>query len=210
MGNLLNNPGDDSAIPDEKLRQRFSDVFGYLQPSCVLFPQPCIVSTVASFLHSCISRCICRSRVPRNVLMHSLFDAIGLAGSQWPFLGPIQWHIHQPLQHQPARHHLQCRSVKSKVPVASISNQTILGPEGNKIPIRIYYPADAKPRKKGLPILVYCHGGGFFAGDLDSYDDLCRNLGHLSAYIVISVDYRYVSHLLPCCMVQLSTMHCCT
>jgi len=96
--------------------------------------------------------------------------------------------------------------VTSKIPVASISNQTIQGPDGNKIPIRIYHPADAKPRKKGLPILVFCHGGGFFAGDLNAYDDLCRNLGHLSAYIVISVDYRYVSCLLPCCMVQLSTM----
>ena len=97
---------------------------------------------------------------------------------------------------------MQCRSVKSKVPVASISNQTIPGPDGNKLPIRIYYPADAKPRKNGLPILVFCHGGGFFAGDVNTYDDLCRNLGLLSAYIVISVEYRYVLHLLPCCMVQ--------
>jgi len=106
-------------------------------------------------------------------------------------------HFQQLPQCQDARHHLQCRSVTSKIPVASISNQTIQGPDGNKIPIRIYHPADAKPRKKGLPILVFCHGGGFFAGDLNAYDDLCRNLGHLSAYIVISVDYRYVSHLLP-------------
>ena len=89
-----------------------------------------------------------------------------------------------------------CRSVKSKVEVASVSNQTISGPDGNEVPIRIYHPADAKARKQGLPILVYCHGGGFFAGGLDTHDDLCRNLGHLSAYIVIAVDYRYLSNLL--------------
>lgn len=85
-----------------------------------------------------------------------------------------------------------CRSVKSNVKVASISNQTISGPDSNDIPIRIYHPADAKARKQGLPILVYYHGGGFLAGDLDTHDDLCRNLGHLSAYIVIAVDYRYL------------------
>lgn len=112
-------------------------------------------------------------------------------------------HMQRLPQHQDARHQLQCRSVKSKVPVASISNQTIPGPDGNKISLRIYYPADAKPRKKGLPILVFCHGGGFFAGDLNTYNDLCRNLGHLSAYIVISVDYRFVLHFLSCCLVQL-------
>lgn len=81
-------------------------------------------------------------------------------------------------------------SVKSKVSVRSISNQSIPGPDGNQIPIRIYQPADAKPRNLGLPILIFCHGGGFYAGNLDTHDDLCRNLGHLSAYIVVAVDYR--------------------
>ena len=28
-------------------------------------------------------------------------------------------------------------------------------------------------------------------GSIATYDDMCRNIGHLSAYIVISVDYRY-------------------
>ncbi len=137
--------------------------------------------------------------------MHTLYDANDLSGHSYHSHGTRC--MRRLPQHQDARRHLQCRSVKSKIPVASISNQTIPGPDGNKIPIRIYYPADAKLRKKGLPILVFCHGGGFFAGDLDTYDDLCRNLGHLSAYIVISVDYRYVSHLLSCCMAQLSAMH---
>ncbi len=105
---------------------------------------------------------------------------------------------------------MQCRSVKSKVPVESVMNQTIPGPDGNHIPVRIYHPKDAKPRKRGLPILVFCHGGGFFGGSLETHDDLCRNLGHLSAYIVVSVDYRYQHDLHACviCMCRLSLRSC--
>lgn len=79
---------------------------------------------------------------------------------------------------------------KSTVPVDSIVDNTIPGPDGNQIPIRIYKPADAKPRRQGLPVLVYFHGGCFCMGSIAAYDDLCRNIGHLSAYIVISVEYR--------------------
>ena len=86
---------------------------------------------------------------------------------------------------------MQCRDFHSKVPVRSIADKTIPGPDGNKISIRIYQPEDAKPRKQGLPTLVYFHGGCFFMGSISTHDDLCRNLGHLSAYIIISVDYRY-------------------
>lgn len=82
------------------------------------------------------------------------------------------------------------RKRKSKVLVKNIKDQTVPGPDGNKVPIRIYQPAGAVDRKKGLPILVFFHGGSFYMGDLDSHDDMCRNLGHLAAYIVVAVDYR--------------------
>ena len=85
---------------------------------------------------------------------------------------------------------MQCRDFQSKVSVKSTADKAIPGPDGNEIPIRIYHPDDAKPRRQGLPILVYFHGGCFFMGSISTHDDLCRNLGHLSAYIVISVDYR--------------------
>lgn len=89
------------------------------------------------------------------------------------------------------RHVVQCRDLKSRVQMKSITDRTIPGPDGNQIPIRIYQPEDAKPRNQGLPMLLYFHGGGFFTGSIATYDDMCRNIGHVSAYIVISVDYRY-------------------
>ena len=61
----------------------------------------------------------------------------------------------------------------------------IPGSAGN-IPARLYVPsADSV-----LPALVYYHGGGFVAGDLDDYDKPLRALANRAGCIVISVAYR--------------------
>jgi acetyl esterase len=54
------------------------------------------------------------------------------------------------------------------------------------ITLRIYRPAT----DSALPILVYAHGGGFVFCDLDSHDELCRNLANCIPAVVVSVDYR--------------------
>ena len=41
-----------------------------------------------------------------------------------------------------------------------------------------------------LPGLVFFHGGGWVIGDLDSHDDLCRDLAAQAGCAVLSVDYR--------------------
>jgi len=69
--------------------------------------------------------------------------------------------------------------------VASVSDRTIPGPDGASN-LRIYTPPGAGP----LPILVYFHGGGFVAGNLDSHDSITRNLCAGADRIVVSVDYR--------------------
>lgn len=70
-------------------------------------------------------------------------------------------------------------------PVGSITNRTIPGPLGD-IPIRVYAPEGA-----GLfPALVYFHGGGWVAGDLEMVDPLCTKLTRRAGAVVVSVDYR--------------------
>ncbi len=39
-------------------------------------------------------------------------------------------------------------------------------------------------------MLVYCHGGGWVIGDLESHDTLCRELANGSGCAVVAVDYR--------------------
>ena len=40
------------------------------------------------------------------------------------------------------------------------------------------------------PLLIYCHGGGWVIGDLESHDDTCRKLARDARCDVIAVDYR--------------------
>ena len=64
-----------------------------------------------------------------------------------------------------------------------VTDRTIPGPAG-EIPVRLY-------RNEGaLGIVVFFHGGGFTIGDLDSHDQICRQLAVQSGATVVSVDYR--------------------
>ena len=69
--------------------------------------------------------------------------------------------------------------------LASVEDRTIRGPGGD-LPIRIYTPEAARP----LPITMWFHGGGFFAGSIDEHDTACRHLAEESGSIVVSVGYR--------------------
>jgi acetyl esterase len=69
--------------------------------------------------------------------------------------------------------------------VARVENRTLPGPAG-EIPVRIYAPSE----RRGLPALVYFHGGGFVIGGLDTHDGTCRSLANAIGCTVVSVDYR--------------------
>ena len=76
--------------------------------------------------------------------------------------------------------------------VGGVRDSHCEGPHG-RIPLRIYRPAGAgavPSRASALPALVYCHGGGWTIGDLDTHDVLCRQLCNGSGAVVVSVDYR--------------------
>jgi acetyl esterase/lipase len=70
-------------------------------------------------------------------------------------------------------------------PLPKVENGSIPGPAG-MIPVRFYHPST----EPGLPVTVFCHGGGFVIGGLDSHDALCRTTARESGSIVMSVDYR--------------------
>jgi acetyl esterase len=83
--------------------------------------------------------------------------------------------------------------------VSRTEDFAIPGPAG-KIPVRLYVPHTIilsgwrgireDPLPIAAPVLVYYHGGGFVAGDLESQDSLLRALANRSQCIVISVAYR--------------------
>jgi acetyl esterase len=67
-----------------------------------------------------------------------------------------------------------------------LRNFNIPGP-GGKLPARLYVPQDAPATG---PLLLYFHGGGFVAGDIDTHDSLCHRLAEAAGFRVLSVGYR--------------------
>lgn len=58
---------------------------------------------------------------------------------------------------------------------------------------RLYAPEPVAGRPRlghGEGLLVYFHGGGFVAGDLNTHDGVCRFLAHEAEARILSVDYR--------------------
>jgi acetyl esterase len=58
--------------------------------------------------------------------------------------------------------------------------------EGGLMRCRIFYPDGKGP----FPILVYCHGGGWVLGGIESCDSFCKLLAALAGVVVVSADYR--------------------
>jgi len=77
------------------------------------------------------------------------------------------------------------RFAGSKPHVALVRNITA-DAENTRIPVRVYVPR----RKRGLPVIVYYHGGGWVLGDLDAADWLCRSLALAADCVIFSIDYR--------------------
>lgn len=58
------------------------------------------------------------------------------------------------------------------------------------IEVRIYTPPYTNGHNHRLPFLVFLHGGGWHAGNLDTEDHICRTVCFENNCIVISVAYR--------------------
>lgn len=73
--------------------------------------------------------------------------------------------------------------------VSSVTDVPIPRADGSVLMARLYRPLQSRAGEV-LPLLVYCHGGGWCIGDLDSYDVFCRQLANGAGIAVLSVDYR--------------------
>ena len=64
-----------------------------------------------------------------------------------------------------------------------VEDSTIDGPAG-PIPVRLY-------RNRGaIGLMLFFHGGGYCIGDLDTHDQVCRQLATEADCAVLAVDYR--------------------
>jgi acetyl esterase len=83
--------------------------------------------------------------------------------------------------------HSACLVAGARIPVASVRETTVTGADG-PLRARLFVPAEAHDRVG--PLIVYYHGGGWVAGDLDTHDQPCRLLANSSGARVLSIAYR--------------------
>jgi acetyl esterase len=79
-------------------------------------------------------------------------------------------------------------------PVGRIEEHELRGPDESALKVRIYAPAGHERESVGatacLGGLIYFHGGGLIAGDLETHDAICRALTNASGCHLASVNYR--------------------
>ncbi len=68
---------------------------------------------------------------------------------------------------------------------AVVCDEIATGTSGS-VPVRIYRPQQSA----SVGVIAYYHGGGYVLGDLDGYDNVCRQLCVDSQATIVSVEYR--------------------
>ncbi|MCA0244822.1 MAG: alpha/beta hydrolase [Proteobacteria bacterium] len=70
--------------------------------------------------------------------------------------------------------------------VANVSEWTIAGP-GGPLELRVFTPTRSTSLR---PAFLWCHGGGFVIGGLDTADSICRAVALAADCVTIAVRYR--------------------
>lgn len=79
-----------------------------------------------------------------------------------------------------------CRAFFSGYPEGVSAENKSIALRDRKIAVRRYRAM----RYDAHALVIYCHGGGFVVGGLDSHDDICAEICHRTGYEVLAVDYR--------------------
>lgn len=72
-------------------------------------------------------------------------------------------------------------------PMQSVTDRVVPA-RGGELAVRVYVPQRRNPDP--LPLLVYCHGGGWLFGSIAAVDRAMRILADEAQVVVVSVDYR--------------------
>jgi acetyl esterase len=80
--------------------------------------------------------------------------------------------------------------LEERLVVGAVFDTVVPGDTGD-VPVRVYEPSlDAAGTRGAGPVVVYCHGGAFFLGSLNTHDHVCRELALATGSTVVSVGYR--------------------
>ena len=74
-----------------------------------------------------------------------------------------------------------------KVAVRSVTVVEARASDGHRVPVKVAIPHNAAPN---APAILYCHGGGYAFGDIDTHDGVIRAYAEAFGMPVFGLDYR--------------------
>jgi acetyl esterase len=90
-----------------------------------------------------------------------------------------------PLMRAPFNQRRREEAEKLEAPGVQITTENVVT-ESATIPVRIY----RRSQVQWVPVVIYCHAGGFALGNLDTDHRQCVELARRASCAVVSVDYR--------------------
>jgi acetyl esterase len=82
------------------------------------------------------------------------------------------------------------RAAAASTDGVTIESRSIAGPDGAQLELRCYHGLPVGRDDAAAPVVLYAHGGGFVAGNLDTNHAECVELARDAGCLVVSVDYR--------------------
>ncbi len=105
----------------------------------------------------------------------------------WDFIHKVE--IHYPpdtvdldVSGQRAVYNTMCGAFRQAYPAGVTAKDCLVG----DVPLRCYQ----RQGTNADAVVLYCHGGGFVVGGLESHDDVCAEICDQTGFAVVSVDYR--------------------
>jgi acetyl esterase len=122
--------------------------------------------------------------------LQAVFDRIKESGAALP--DPAEVGVEEARAAR-GRYYAFLNQPDGRLDVHEVRDVTVEGPHGPFL-LRLYFPTDERP----APVTVFIHGGGWWTGDVEAYDQICRRLAVESGCAVASVDYRlWPEHRFP-------------
>lgn len=87
-------------------------------------------------------------------------------------------------------HTIQSQQEGEITEVGRVADRVIRGPDGNDLPLRIFWPRRAGEGDRPPGVVVFFHGGGWVIGSIETHEPQVRSMVNRTGLVYVSVEYR--------------------
>ena len=85
---------------------------------------------------------------------------------------------------------IQSQQENEPAEVGRVADRVIRGPDGDDLPLRIFWPDGAGEGDRLPGVVVFFHGGGWVVGSIETHEPQVRAMVNRTGLVYVSVDYR--------------------